>query len=314
MIDLSIIIPVYNTELNILKNSIENINKAITDISFEIVVIDDGSDEYIGEFFSQAIENVNYYRQENEGVSAARNKGIELSKGQYITFSDSDDELIFENIDIEIMKDLEDLYIFDYYTNKAYINVFEKSKVGKIDVVEQTLIDTKLNSIWAKIYKTSKIKDLRFNTNMVSGEDAVFFIEFLDKINSVRYIKKPLYYYTYEEATYIRRAQKFSIKVLQNIKDIIEIKSKYAIKYNFSQFIGKIQEIYTRNYFNTVSYILRERKLNLDEVEHIENFTSNLINSNNRGHNLRLNLLKKKKFSKIKLIDKVRLFYRKVKK
>lgn len=91
-IDLSIIIPVYNTEKYIEEclESIMNIN--IT--NFEVIIIDDGSTDSsasIIEKYSESFENIYYRYQENMGQGSARNYGVSISKGKYIYFMDSDD-------------------------------------------------------------------------------------------------------------------------------------------------------------------------------------------------------------------------------
>ena len=91
---LSVIIPVYNTE-HTLEDCVESVlSQGITDM--EIILVDDGSEDHspdICDTLAEANEQVYAVHQKNGGLSAARNKGIELSCGEYITFVDSDDQL-----------------------------------------------------------------------------------------------------------------------------------------------------------------------------------------------------------------------------
>ena len=87
---ISFIIPAYNAEKTI-KRAVESIvNQKETTLDFEIVVIDDGSNDKTEEIV-KVYPEVNYYKTENKGVSAARNLGIKKAKGDYIIFVDSDD-------------------------------------------------------------------------------------------------------------------------------------------------------------------------------------------------------------------------------
>ena len=87
---ISVIIPVYNGEKYI-SECIESVLKQ-TFRDFEIIVINDGSTDNTAEI-CRKFKNIRYFYQENKGVSKAREKGLQVSKGEYITFIDSDDTI-----------------------------------------------------------------------------------------------------------------------------------------------------------------------------------------------------------------------------
>jgi len=91
MIDkkVSVIIPTYN-RASLVKEAIESVLSQTYD-NFEIIVIDDGSTDNTRELLGPYKNKINYIFMKNMGVSAARNEGIKKSKGDYITFLDSDD-------------------------------------------------------------------------------------------------------------------------------------------------------------------------------------------------------------------------------
>ena len=92
--NLSIIIPVYNAEKYI-KNILHKLDKQITD-KIEVLLIDDGSKDKSLEICESYVNSSNGFKvfhQQNSGASAARNRGIELAKGRYIVFIDSDDDI-----------------------------------------------------------------------------------------------------------------------------------------------------------------------------------------------------------------------------
>lgn len=102
MIDISIIIPVYNVEPYI-KECLESVvnQHGIEDLNIECLIVDDcGKDNSIGiakEFVSEYKGSIRFkiiYREKNGGLSAARNSGIKEAKGEYLFFLDSDDYLL----------------------------------------------------------------------------------------------------------------------------------------------------------------------------------------------------------------------------
>ena len=89
----SVIIPMYNEEKN-LTRTIEKI-QAQSFKDFEVLLIDDGSSDKTGKIAKKVCQEdlrFKYYYQSNQGVSAARNLGLEKSSGEYISFLDADDE------------------------------------------------------------------------------------------------------------------------------------------------------------------------------------------------------------------------------
>jgi glycosyltransferase involved in cell wall biosynthesis len=86
---ISVIIPVYNQSTYILE-AISSV-LAQTVLPLEIIVIDDGSDDDINETLESVKNNIVYYRQSSLGASAARNKGVEVSQGEWLAFLDADD-------------------------------------------------------------------------------------------------------------------------------------------------------------------------------------------------------------------------------
>ena len=99
--NLSIVIPLLNEEESLLElhNWIVSVMKA-NQYSYEVLFIDDGSTDdtsiRIAPFLKSGNE-INYIRQQSQGATGAKNAGIQLSKGKYITFLDSDDEYLLQH-------------------------------------------------------------------------------------------------------------------------------------------------------------------------------------------------------------------------
>lgn len=86
----SVVIPTFN-RADCLKRAVDSVLRQSCK-SFELIVVDDGSDDNTKELIKRYGSRVIYFYQKNSGVSSARNKGIALSRGEYVAFLDSDDE------------------------------------------------------------------------------------------------------------------------------------------------------------------------------------------------------------------------------
>ena len=190
MIRLSIVIPAFNAE-PYLSELLDRLSPQITK-DVEVLVIDDGSREPV----KTDHEWCTVIRQKNQGVSSARNAGIDKAKGDYISFIDSDD-LVSEDFISKILektKDAPDIIEFSW-----------KSLTDK-----QWKLDSKLNgdndrltnpSVWCRVFKRSFIGDTRFNTKKDTNEDEDFSrrIGYLDNERSadikVGILTEYLYFY-----------------------------------------------------------------------------------------------------------------------
>jgi glycosyltransferase involved in cell wall biosynthesis len=116
MPNVSVCIPTYNREF-LLKETLDSVF-AQTYKDFEVVVVDDGSTDGTRQMLEKGGYNVRYFWQENAGDAAARNKLIELAKGKYISFLDSDDLLypdVLERMAGAMPKDAEDAVVYGPY-------------------------------------------------------------------------------------------------------------------------------------------------------------------------------------------------------
>ena len=90
MMEVSAVLPTFNRKES-LRRSLQSI-RSQQGVIFEIRVVDDGSGDGTREMIEKEFPSVNYYYQENQGPAAARNRGIERARGEWIAFLDSDDE------------------------------------------------------------------------------------------------------------------------------------------------------------------------------------------------------------------------------
>lgn len=238
-IDLSIIVPMFNSEKyieNLLANLLGFFEK--DNFNYQVILVDDGSTDKTILKVQEIIKNNSFfelYQCKHQGVSAARNFGISEARGKYITFVDSDDTLNFsefskikkkmkENLDIIMVNMPKSLVLkTDALNNKIEAWKIINSKLG-------------LEAPWAKFYKTSFIKEnnLKFNENLIIGEDTLFGYEAITAANTITFL--PLKFYVQgEEHTLGRFKKKMLESELIFIKELQIVINKYNETENFKE-------------------------------------------------------------------------------
>ncbi|MBR3802336.1 MAG: glycosyltransferase family 2 protein [Clostridia bacterium] len=199
----SVIIPVYNIE-NYLANSLESVlNQSYQQL--EIICVNDGSKDGSAQVMSDFAEKdsrIVCVHQENAGVSAARNKGLETATGDYVFFLDGDDYLHPQAIEILVegaVKTGAQMVCSDY---KVTENLSEKGEDYSRYDFAPTDFDTlfkKGNKLgkccFAKLIKADVAKKVRFFDGVAMGEDGCYIVLLLNENISVYTADKPLYYY-----------------------------------------------------------------------------------------------------------------------
>lgn len=210
----SIIVPIYN-RCKLVPICIRKMLEA-KQINYEIILVDDGStDNTLLECKKLASKypNVYAYHQENKGVSAARNYGLEKAKGDYVLFVDSDDIIIPEAFPFieQMTKNNVDMIMFRY----GNLNAEDIDKpIQDFPFANQPLklegnknianwIFTTLNpydvpyySVCGKVFNKKFLDDnkLRFKEDVSLGEDQIFICDTLCHINTFTYSERQYYY------------------------------------------------------------------------------------------------------------------------
>ena len=206
MCKISVIVPVYNAEKYI-KRCIDSVlNQSYK--KFELILVDDGSNDSSGSIcdeYAEKYAEIKVIHKANEGVSAARNTGLDIANGDYVIFIDSDDyikENYFESV-IEIVSDYR-YDIIGYNNYKVYEDHIEevlrcKKSIGVKNISDNIgAIKNLISSfIWAKAFKKDIIQrnNLRFDTEYSLGEDTKFLYQYIYYIDSFYASNKPMYYY-----------------------------------------------------------------------------------------------------------------------
>lgn len=222
----SVIVPVYNTSVYLKKCMDSLINQTLNEI--EIICINDGSTDNsleILEAYASNDSRIKILNQENQGQSAARNAGIEIAKGEYIGFLDSDDcakstmfEKLYKNAK-EFNSDISmcSIEVFDEKTKVSHSNdymsldLFGKAFENRVFSPCETYDFLFRICVvpWNKIYKKSflTINNLKFIENL-NFEDNVFFMDTHTSAERISLVNEPLVIYTQNSLTSYSSAPK----------------------------------------------------------------------------------------------------------
>lgn len=217
----SIIVPVYN-EKKYLTRCLDSILRQSFKDEFQLIIIDDGSDEETKKIIDKYcdIKNVKIIQKKHEGASSARNIGLKFAIGEYILFIDSDDFINFralEIININLKKYHNcDSLIFQSDLINSSINSKEKLfkrttfKCGYYEISDKLKFFTEIMPIHGnfgfeacfRVFKNDVIKknNIYFCENIIYGEDLCFTMSYYSCINNILVIKESLYYYEQNSA------------------------------------------------------------------------------------------------------------------
>lgn len=199
---ISVIIPVYNVEKYLAECLTSVVNQTFKDI--EIICVNDGSTDNspkILEEFAQKDSRIKIINQENQGLSAARNTGLDVATGEYVSFIDSDD-FVRTDLYADIQKLLPaELICF----NAKIFPISEKYRTlqnytqcqfdGEQPMEEKLILKTNVH-VWNKVFRTSIIKEnnIRFPKGLYF-EDFPFVCEYMLSINTVKFFGGKGYYF-----------------------------------------------------------------------------------------------------------------------
>lgn len=204
---LSIVIPVYNAE-DYLDRCIESIvSQNFT--SYEVILVDDGSTDsspMICDRHSSSDPRFRTIHKTNGGVSSARNAGMDLAKGEYLMFVDSDDALLPGAL--KVMTDSlegEDLVLGGYVT---YMDTVPRKEMNPLHTRSYNAEDMSLffehnirkncemlDAPWAKMFRRKAVGSFRFNESLSYAEDKLFVFAFLASCSSARTVTDFVYAY-----------------------------------------------------------------------------------------------------------------------
>ena len=208
---ISVIVPIYNVE-KYLNNCIDSIISQSYK-NLEIILVDDGSNDSssgICDEYASLDSRVIVIHKNNEGLSSARNLGLDIAKGNLICFIDGDDYIeptMIEKLFDNMINCNSDMSICDFYYDKYGIKkktdvqrdskelVFERK--DKFSCLHNDLGNLTVRA-WGKLYKKELFDNVRYPDGKIF-EDSNIICDLLDKAKAISYLLEPLCNYVYRE-------------------------------------------------------------------------------------------------------------------
>ena len=228
---ISVIVPVYNTEAYLnrcLKSIITQTYR-----NLDIILVDDGSIDqcpFLCDEWTEKDRRIRVIHKENGGVSSARNAGLEVAEGDWISFVDSDDWIhpqFYEIMMLLATKSVPDVVAANHWRtendqtpNDIFIDQLDYRNIPGENILNHW--DSRF-FVWGKVYAKSIISGHIFDESIPYGEDALFNIEILSQTDiKIIYTTEKLYYY------YIRSGSAVSNNRQKKRVDLCKAYLKYA--------------------------------------------------------------------------------------
>lgn len=306
----SIIVPVYNAEMY-LEECIESIiNQTYSNI--EIILIDDGSRDKSGlicdAFSKKSNRTIKVFHIKNNGVSNARNVGIENTTGDYILFVDSDDYIDKEMVSsmVEKMTNEIDLVAVGYYylyKQKKILGMKEKEqKISSEEMRRKIFLEDSINGYTPnKLFKSEIIikNNIRFNTGIKICEDTLFCLQYSLYVRNAYILSKPFYYY---------RMRKTSCTNYKNEKDLSLFEAYTVMEKIDKNLYSYIENKYPYIYFKYKKELKKQGK-NVKRVSIAKTLLSKKIKLVDKVKILSFALLPKSTIQILKKIKQKKLRY-----
>jgi glycosyltransferase involved in cell wall biosynthesis len=255
MMQISIIIPVYNSAKLLILTLDAILNSKKLDFLYEILIIDDGSSDNLADIlfkkYNDRFENgeIKYWYQENSGVSVARNNGLAYANGEYITFCDADDLVNTSYLDtlyrLSVDSRKPDVVEFRYTTfNSKTGSVINSGRVNKYlgtMTAEHGLNGALSSFVWlvmCRMIKSELAKSVKFPTGVKYCEDLIYLYSIYERAKSINSTDDNLYRYrmghlsaisrfTLDDCNPVFEFLKQKTKKNSEIKDIILVNLFY---------------------------------------------------------------------------------------
>ncbi len=267
---LSIIIPVFNAG-KFLDMLLESIEKQ-TYRDFECIIVNDGSTDNSKEIcrkFADRDERFIIINQNNAGVSAARNTGLDKAKGKYIAFADSDDVL-----EVDMYATLIKALI-DLDADVASCNFIHEEKISQLTANTNSVFkiyqqpidsfyndDISLDALWNKVYRAKIIGQIRFAPDISYTEDQLFVAEVLLRAKTLALTKAVKYHYMKHGESLSRRLGSYDfwlghVRAMHQVYEMVESSSALTTTKIMAY------EKYGRSIFSLVRFSIQEKNISM---------------------------------------------------
>lgn len=260
--DVSIILPIYKTPEDFLTKCVHSICDQ-THKNIEIILVDDGSPDscpILCDTFATQDTRIKVIHKKNAGVSAARNTGLDLASGFWISFVDPDDwlepdmiekSLIMAHEYTEKNASVPNVVMWDYIKEFGHISkpinffgncpltITSKDELHKLHLLSLELTSG-IGTVWAKLYRANFLKDnkLYSDTNLLRGQDVEYNFRVFQKIEGAVFFPAKTYHYRYDGNTvstiFNKNAEDYTKQFLTALdNDIIQFKCDFQFLYKF---------------------------------------------------------------------------------
>ena len=273
---ISVIIPVYNVE-QYLRQCIDSvINQTYKNL--EIILVDDGSTDNSGKIcdeYALKDKRIKTIHKKNGGVSSARNIGLDIAKGDYIGFVDSDDYIerdMYELLLNTMLKQKSQLAVCNWFKqiNNNWIENerFPKKQILTINEVLENFYWCMF--VWNKLFDKRILDFIRFSELCGFGEDTLYCLNVLEKLKEVICVNNAKYYYR-DNLKSASRSRQFKKSYLESL-NIIDIEIEYAKNNNLIQLEKKLYKSKRAMSSTFLGYIVREKKPDIESANRLLNY------------------------------------------
>jgi len=282
---ISIIIPIYNTE-HYLRRCLDSVCEQSYK-NLEIILVNDGSSDnslQICEEYKRKDSRIEILNKKNEGASAARNSGIDIAKGEYIAFVDSDDWLeqnLYKKAIGIIEKENAKVVAFGFFKDfegcKPSIFLPGNSVGNSLEAVRAAM-NSKISAIpWNKLYHKTIFEKIRFNENLKCANDWNLFPLIAEKAEKFAVLNEPLYHFCHEKKQNTLSSGTFRAFQMQRL-DSYDTWFDFGNKYGFTEYDFKK----LRNHLALAAYRIVASMKNINGEN--ENFAKTAVQYIRRNH------------------------------
>lgn len=299
---ISVIIPIYNSEKYLHRCFESILNQTFSD--FELILINDGSQDNSGKIcdeFALIDSRIHVFHQTNSGASAARNKGLELAKGAYVVFCDSDDIVSpfwLEHLYSASAPDTLPVCSFcnqDVELGKEKLLPIVSNKILTVDNYYNFSCCGIGGYMCNSLYSNSIIKEynMQLREKRDQGdynEDLLFNLQYVRHIKNIVYVGYSDYYYNIHDDSLSRSNQKYYFE---------KYEEKYQLWYNFllehkkNEYISQLSSSYIYHFLNSLNNEAYSKFVTIVNSPVVQTCVSELKDSNESARII--NLIKNKK-------------------
>lgn len=225
---ISVIVPIYKVEEYLSRCVDSIINQTYKNL--EIILVDDGSPDdcpKICDDYARKDNRVKVIHKRNGGLSDARNAGMKVATGEYISFIDSDDyisldfiKVLYDTVVLE-NSDIVECSVVEFYEDGHFDRYTDDLNVSSCETIEGLSMLISENQfhqhVWNKLYKSNQVLDIPFAVGKLN-EDEFWTYQIFGRAKKVTKINKTMYYYFQRESSIM--GERYNIRRLDALEGI----------------------------------------------------------------------------------------------